>query len=129
MSIFRKIVDGEIPSHKIYEDDNVLAFMDIHPIQPGHVLVIPKKEVETFEQLDDELYMQVMTVVKRVASKIKQELKPKRVGVIIEGFDVPHAHIKVLPINSEAELRHLPNMDEEPDHDALAKMAERLRLE
>lgn len=127
-TIFTKIIKGEVPSFKVYEDEFSYAFMDIHPIQPGHVLVVSKKQVATFEQLTDEDFSNLMLAVKKVALKIKQELKPRRVGIIIEGFEVEHAHVKVLPINSEQELRHLPSPDEHPSAGELEAMARRLAL-
>ncbi len=123
------IVSGKIPSHKVYEDDNTLVVMDIHPIQPGHVLVFPKEHTETFEQMNEVDFGQLMQVVHKVSRKIKEVLAPSRVGVIIEGFDVAHTHVKVIPIENEVELRHIPNMVAEPDHDALTSMAERLAIQ
>lgn len=126
-SIFTKIIKGEIPSFKIYEDERTLAFLDIRPIQPGATLVVTKNQVETFEQLPDEDYQALMRTVKLVAMQIKEVLQPKRVGVIIEGFEVAHVHVKVLPINSETELRRLPASDEEPNFAELEQMANKLK--
>lgn len=128
-TIFTKIIEGEIPAHIVYEDEKVIAIMDVNPIQPGHVLVISKKEIPSFEQLEDEDYHALMAAVKKVAEKIREVINPIKVGVIIEGFEVPHTHVKVLPINSEAELRHLPSTDEAPGQDELAAMAEKLKIE
>jgi histidine triad (HIT) family protein len=127
-SLFSRIISGEIPAHIVYEDELTLAFMDIHPIQKGHVLVVSKKEVESFEQLEHDDYHAVMETVQKVAKQIKKVLKPVRVGVIIEGFEVPHAHVKVFPINNETELRQFPNMESEPNHQELAEMAERIKI-
>jgi len=127
-TIFTKIIKGEIPSYKIFEDDKVFAFMDIHPIQPGQVLVVTKKPVKTFEQLEEGDYQALMSAVQEVAKKIKEALKPLRVGVIIEGFEVDHVHVKVFPVNNEKELRHLPDQDKEPDFVALEEMANKLKL-
>lgn len=123
-----KIVKGEIPSSKVYEDENVLAIMDIHPIKEGHVLVFPKKHTDTFEKMTAEDFAEVMTVVHKVGNRQKAVLSPARIGVVIEGFDVPHTHVKVVPIENEVELRHIPNMTNEPNHDALTSMAERLAI-
>lgn len=128
-SIFTKIIKGEIPSHKIYEDELTYAFMDINPIQPGHVLVITKKQVETFEQLENEDYMALMTTVKKVAEKIREVYNPPRVGMLIEGFEVPHVHVKLVPIHNEVELRRIPDQHHEPDHEALAKEAAKLQID
>lgn len=124
-----KIVASEIPSHKVYEDDHNMAIMDIHPVKDGHVLVFPKKHTEAFEQMEEAEYGELMRVVHKVANKIKVVLSPSRVGVVIEGFDVAHTHIKVIPIENEVELRHIPNMTDDPDHEALTSMAERLAIQ
>ena len=127
-SVFTRIIKGEIPCHKVYEDDKTLAFMDIHPIQPGHVLVVPKKQVGHFYDLPEDDYHALMAAVKKVARRLKDVFEDKpRVGVIIEGFDLPeHVHVKVFPAGSGDELRHSPDMSAEPDHPALAAMAEKL---
>jgi len=126
-SIFTKIIKGEIPCHKVYEDDKTFAFMDIHPIQPGHVLVVPKTPAETVWDLPEEDYQALMAAVKKIAQKLKQVFPAKRrVGVMIEGLDVAHAHVKVFPINSGSEFRNEPDLDAEPDHAALAELAQKL---
>jgi histidine triad (HIT) family protein len=127
-SIFTKIIKGEIPCHKVYEDDKTLAFMDIHPIQPGHVLVVPKKQIGHFFELPDEDYQALMATVKKVATRLKAVFAEKpRVGIIIEGFDLPdHVHVKVFPAGSGDELRSSPDMSAEPDHAALAEIAQKL---
>lgn len=128
-SIFSKIVKGEIPSHKIYEDDKTLAFLDIHPIQPGHTLVIPKKQVEFVWDLTDEDYAAVMATSKKVALNLREKLGVKFVGTMIIGVDVPHAHVQLIPFNTPAEYHAKQDMSADPDHDALAKLAEKLRME
>jgi histidine triad (HIT) family protein len=127
-SIFSRIIAGEIPVHKIYEDADTLAFMDIHPIQPGHVLVIPKKEVATFEQMEPRDFQALMAAVQLVAKKLKAVLAPDRVGVIIEGFEVDHVHVKLVPINDAEQLRRMPDPDGEIDHQQLRDMADKLRI-
>ena len=127
-SIFTKIIKGEIPSHKIYEDDKTFAFLDIHPVQPGHVLVVPKKQVDHIWDLPDEDYQALMAAAKKVANRQREILQPKRVGEQIVGIDVPHAHIHVFPFNTMEEYRHVPDMDVEPDHTALAEMAQKLAM-
>lgn len=129
-SIFTKIINGEISSHKVYEDEHTLAFMDIHPIQPGQVLVISKRQVENFYELPDDEYQALMAMVKRVAQTQQQHFPAKRrIAVIIEGLDVPHVHVKVFPIDSGSELRTVPDMSVEPDHTALAALAQKLQME
>jgi histidine triad (HIT) family protein len=127
-SIFTKIIKGEIPCHKIYEDDKTLAFMDIHPIQPGHVLIVPKNQVGHFFELPDDDYQALMATVKKVAVRLKEVFSDKpRIGVIIEGFDTPeHVHVKVFPAASGDEVRNAPDMSAEPDHASLAEIAQKI---
>ena len=125
-SIFTKIIKGEIPCHKIYEDDKTLAFLDIHPVQPGHVLVIPKKQCEFLWDLEDEDYMAVMTTVKKVALRLREVLQKPYIGEQVIGVDVPHAHIHIIPFSRVEEFRRVPDMSAEPDHAALAEMAKKL---
>jgi histidine triad (HIT) family protein len=127
-SIFTKIINGEIPCHKIYEDDKTLAFLDIHPSQPGHTLVIPKLQIDHVWDLPDEDYQAVMATAKKVALHLRDQLPVKRVGVHIVGLDVPHAHVHLIPFNTTEEYRHVPDMDAEPDHQALAALAEKLAI-
>ena len=127
-SIFTKIVKGEIPSHKVYEDDKVLAFLDIHPIQPGHTLVIPKQQVEFLWDLSDEDYQAVMAATKKVALRLRATLGTKYVGVQVVGVDVPHAHVQLIPFNTPSEYHAPQDMDAEPDHIALAALARTLAL-
>jgi histidine triad (HIT) family protein len=99
-TLFTKIVLGEIPCHKIAENDRFLAFLDIMPLQRGHVLVIPKVEVDYIFDLDDDFLAEMMVFSKNVAIKIKQAFPCKKVGVAVVGLEVPHAHIHLIPINS-----------------------------
>jgi histidine triad (HIT) family protein len=125
-SIFTKIIKGEIPSYKVYENDFVIAFMDIHPKVPGHVLVVPKKQVEFVWDLDDVAYTSLMIAAKKVAARIKGVLKPTWVGMQVEGVGVPHAHLHVFPFNNLDEYRRRADHNTEPDHTALADMAKKL---
>lgn len=104
MSIFSKIVAGEIPAYKVAEDDNYLAFLDIFPLQRGHVLVIPKKEVDYLFDLDDDSYKGLMLFSKNVAKKIKAVIPCTRIGVAVIGLEVPHAHIHLIPIVEERDM-------------------------
>jgi histidine triad (HIT) family protein len=103
-SIFTKIVNGEIPSYKIAEDDNFYAFLDIFPLAIGHTLVIPKKEVDYLFDLDDETYIGLQAFAKRLAIAIKKAIPCKKVGVAILGLEVPHAHIHLIPMQSEQDI-------------------------
>lgn len=103
-TLFSRIVAGEIPCHKVAEDDNFLAFLDIMPLRRGHVLIIPKLEVDYIFDLEDELLGDMMVFAKKVASSIKREFPCKKVGVIVIGLEVPHAHIHLVPINSLSDM-------------------------
>lgn len=127
-SIFTKIINGAIPSHKIYEDDDVLAFLDIRPIMPGHTLVIPKKQVEFVWDLDEETYSKVTMVAKKIALHIREELDVTYIGEKIVGVDVPHAHIQLIPFTNATDFHKEADQSAEPDHAALAKMAALLSL-
>ena len=98
-SIFSKIAAGELPCYKVAETDEFLAFLDINPLSKGHTLVIPKKETDYLFDVDDTTYNGLMLFAKRVAIAIKQVIDCKRIGVAVVGFEVPHAHIHLAPIN------------------------------
>jgi histidine triad (HIT) family protein len=104
MTIFSKIAAGEIPCYKIAEDDRFLAFLDISPLTKGHTLVIPKAEVDYIFDLDDALFADLQLFAKRVAQAIKKSIDCQRVGVAVLGFEVPHAHIHLIPLNAEKEM-------------------------
>ena len=126
-SIFTKIIKGEIPSHKIYEDDKTYAFLDIHPIVAGQALVVPKKQVGFVWDLDEDDYRAVMETTKKAAKRLREVTGAKYVGVKIEGVDVSdHAHVKLYPFNTVTEYNRHPDMTIEPDHAALAEMAQKL---
>ncbi len=125
-SIFTKIIEGEIPSYKVYEDEKTLAFLDIHPIQPGHVLVVSKAQADIWE-LSQEDYQALMKTVRQVADRIKKIFNPVRVGVHVVGIDVTdHAHVHVFPFNNMEEFQHRPNPNYQPDGEALAEIAKKL---
>lgn len=125
-SLFTKIIKGEIPSHKIYEDELTFAFLDIHPKTPGHTLVIPKKQVEFVWDLDDETYHALMATAKKVALRIREVIGKTYVGELVIGEQVPHAHVHIYPFDTLEESRQIPDQNAEPDHEALAKVAEKL---
>lgn len=125
-SIFTKIIKGEIPCHKVYEDDDTFAFLDIHPVQPGHTLVIPKKQVEFMWDLDDETYQALMKSVKKIGLHLREILKVPYTGLQVMGTDVPHAHIHVIPFSTPGEFHHRPDRQAEPDHEVLAQIAEKV---
>ncbi|NBC25286.1 MAG: HIT domain-containing protein [Bacteroidetes bacterium] len=103
-SIFTKIINGDIPSYKVAENDHHIAFLDINPIAEGHTLVVPKQEIDYFFDLPDELLSQTMLFAKRVAAGIDDALSPIRTGVIVEGLEVPHAHVHLVPIYKTSQI-------------------------
>lgn len=103
-SIFTKIVAGEIPSYKVAEDDRFFAFLDINPMAKGHTLVIPKQEVDYIFDLDDTTLKDMTIFSKKVAKAIEKAVSCKRVGMMVIGLEVPHAHIHLIPINKESDM-------------------------
>ena len=103
-SIFSKIVAGEIPSYKVAETDNCYAFLDINPVVRGHVLCIPKKEVDDIFDLDDPLYNELFDFAHRVARSVKQVCPCRKVGMAVLGLEVPHAHVHLIPMQSEGDM-------------------------
>lgn len=103
-TIFSRIVAGEIPSYKVAEDDRYYAFLDINPLAKGHTLVIPKQEVDYFYDLDDETLQGMIVFTKQVAQKIKAFSGCKKVATVVLGLEVPHAHIHLIPMNSEKDV-------------------------
>ncbi len=97
-SIFTRIIKGEIPSHKILEDDRYFAFLDIRPVNPGHTLVIPKQEIDYIFDVEDELLKGLIIFTKKVAQAVKKTIPCKKVGLIVAGIEVPHAHVHLIPI-------------------------------
>lgn len=125
-SIFSKIVSGEIPAHKIAENDDFLAFLDIMPLKEGHTLVIPKKETDYIFDIEDQMLADMMVFAKEVAAKIKKAMPCKRIGVSVIGLEVPHAHIHLIPINVIDDMNFSkPKL--EISHDRLAEIADKIR--
>lgn len=127
-SIFTKIINGDIPCHKVYEDDTTFAFLDISPITPGHTLVVPKKQVESLWDLDEDTYQDVMTTAKKIAVRMKQQLQVEYVGVQVIGVDVPHAHVHLIPFNDVSDYHNIPDTSAEPNHGALGAVARKLQF-
>jgi histidine triad (HIT) family protein len=103
-SIFTRIINGEIPSYTIAEDEHCYAFLDINPNAIGHTLCVPKKEVDKLFDLDKETYSHLMEFAKRIAAALKQAVPCKRVGMAVVGLEVPHAHVHLIPINEMHEM-------------------------
>jgi len=104
MTIFSKIIAGEIPSYKVAEDENFYAFLDINPLAVGHTLVIPKKEIDYIFDLDDKLLADMIIFAKKTAKAIKKAIPCQRVGLTVIGLEVLHAHIHLVPINKESDI-------------------------
>jgi histidine triad (HIT) family protein len=104
-SIFTKIINGEIPSFKIYEDEHIFAFLDIRPVKPGHTLIVPKVEVDYFVDVPEPYYSAVFNAAKIIAPAIQQATGCTRVSTIVMGFDVPHFHCHLVPTDSVEDIR------------------------
>ncbi len=104
MTVFSKIVNGEIPCYKIAEDEHFFAFLDINPLTKGHTLVIPKLEVDYIFDIDDKSLSDMIIFAKKVAIAIEKSVSCSRVGVAVIGLEVPHAHIHLIPINRESDM-------------------------
>jgi len=125
-SIFTKIIKGEIPSHKVYEDNLTIAFLPLHMLALGHILVVPKRQVDDFFDLSAEDYEALMLSVQKVAKRMKEVLGTKKIGIKIEGLDVPHAHVHVLAFNNHDQFKETENLDAPVDHEKLAEFARKL---
>lgn len=125
-SLFTRIVNGEIPCHKVAENDEFLAFLDIMPLQRGHVLVIPKIEIDYIFDIEDDLLGRMMIFAKEVSHKIKLAFPCNKVGVAVIGLEVPHAHIHLIPINSMNDM-NFANPKLKLDQEELAAIATKIK--
>ncbi len=125
-TIFSKIINGEIPCHKLAENDRFFSFLDIRPISKGHALVVPKEETDYLFDLPDELLGEMMVFAKSVVRAIDGSLRPIRTGVIVEGLEVPHAHIHLVPIYKETQKVALGNNIEVPEAE-MEELAAKIR--
>lgn len=114
MTIFSKIIAGEIPSYKVAENDEFYAFLDINPVNWGHTLVVPKKETDYIFDIDDEELGRMMIFAKKVAEGIKKALPCRKIGVTVLGLEVPHAHIHLVPLQKEGDM-NFSNKISDPD--------------
>jgi histidine triad (HIT) family protein len=125
-SIFTRIIQGEIPAHKVAETPDFIAFLDVRPLTEGHVLVVPKKEVDQFFDLDEETYVGLHLFAKHVAAALKQAIPCKRIGTSVIGLEVPHAHLHLIPLNSMEDMNwSKERVSFTPDQ--LAETAKRIR--
>lgn len=125
-TVFTKIINGEIPSYKIAENENYYAFLDISPVSKGHTLVIPKQETDYLFDLDNETLQGLITFARPIAHAIDHALSTIRTGVIVEGLEVPHAHIHLIPIYSEDQIVALGQHKEEFTKDEMAEIAQKI---
>lgn len=122
-SIFTKIVHGEIPSYKIAEDENYYAFLDINPLSKGHTLVIPKQEVDYIFDLDNEIYQGLLLFAKKVGKAIEATIECKRLGLVVYGLDVPHAHIHLIPLKGTGNEINFSNPKVKMDKEEFSQLA------
>ncbi len=125
-SIFTRIMNGEIPCHKIAEDDRYFAFLDIMPLAPGHALVVPKQEIDYIFDIDDDLLAGMLPFAKRIAVALEKAVPCERIGVSVIGLEVPHAHIHLLPLRTMDDINFSrPKM--KMSQEELSAIAERIR--
>jgi histidine triad (HIT) family protein len=128
-SIFTKIINGEIPSYKVAEDENFYAFLDINPLAKGHTLVVPKKEVDYVFDLDDQTYAGLFSFVKKASFAIKKSVECRRLGMIVYGLDVPHAHVHLIPVTGKGNELNFSNPKVELSQAAFMDIAQRIHAE
>ena len=127
-TIFSKIIAGEIPCHKIAENEEFFAFLDINPIAEGHTLVVPKKEIDYLFDIEDDLLGRMMIFSKKVAQAIEKAIPCQRVGLTVIGLEVPHAHIHLVPIKKESDIYFgNPKLKKTPEE--LAEIAGKIRMQ
>jgi histidine triad (HIT) family protein len=123
--IFCKIIKGEIPSYKIYEDEKTYAFLDINPMHPGHTLLLPKEHQEYIFDVDDPLYSELFKTAKKLSVKLKEVTQAKKIGLAIEGISVDHVHLHLVPVNNVNDLD--PCLAKKADPKVLEDLAKKLR--
>ena len=130
MTIFSKIINGEIPSYKIAEDENYYAFLDIQPLNAGHTLVVPKVEIDYIFDLDDDMLSGLILFAKKVAKGIERVVPCERIGVAVIGLEVPHCHIHLSPINSvhDLDFRNTKSISKEEMQSLATKISQEIDL-
>jgi len=126
VGIFSKIVNGEIPSYKVAEDNNYYAFLDINPLAKGHTLVVPKKEVDYIFDLDDDTYNGIFMFAKKISKAIEKSVDCIRIGVVVYGLDVPHAHIHLIPLKGTGNEINFSNPKVPLTKEEFIEIAERI---
>jgi histidine triad (HIT) family protein len=127
-TLFSKIIAGEIPCHKVADDEEFFAFLDINPIATGHTLVVPKQEIDYIFDMDDPLLGRMMSFAKRVAAAQKAAIPCKRIGLTVIGLEVPHAHIHLIPMTRESDI-YFGKEKQKPSPELLAEIAYTIRKE
>lgn len=125
-TLFTRIIEGELPGRFVWQDDDCVAFLTINPLTPGHTLVVPRREVDQWIDLDDDLVAHLHVVAARIGRAIMDEWRPARVAEIVAGFEVPHCHVHVLAADEMADL-DFAGADPDPGDEALDEAAERIR--
>jgi histidine triad (HIT) family protein len=125
--IFCKIARGEIPSIRIWENDRFYSFLDANPINPGHLLIIPKRHVDYFFDLSNQEYVEIMEIARKIEGSLKKTTGAKRIGLIVNGFEIPHAHLHLIPLHNSNDID--PRRAKKGIPEEMEKMAERIRLE
>ena len=125
-TIFTKIINGEIPCHKIAEDENFIAFLDVMPLAEGHTLVVPKKEIDYIFDLDDDLLAGLMIFAKKIAPALQQAIPCRRIGVSVIGLEVPHTHVHLIPLNTMNDI-NFTREKLKPSHEELKATADKIR--
>jgi len=125
--LFCKIIKGELPSYKIWEDKNFFAFLDINPINPGHTILVPKKHLNYIFDLEEPLYSEIFKTAQKLSAPLKRVVGAKRIALAIEGFLVPHAHIHLVPVNKVNDLD--PNRAKKASPEKLSEIMERIKNE
>jgi histidine triad (HIT) family protein len=125
-SIFTRIIDGELPGRFVWRDDRCVAFLSINPLRPGHVLVVPREEVDHWLDLDPSLLDHVMHVAQKVGTALQDAYQPEKVGLMLAGLEVPHVHVHLVPIEGLADM-DFANADTDPDAGALDEAAQKVR--
>ena len=125
--IFCKIVGREIPTHIIKEDENVLVFLDVNPVNPGHLLIIPKVHIESVFNMPDEQYKNIFETAKALSTPLQNAMQSRKIGIAVEGFGVPHAHVHLVPLHNPNELN--PERATHMDDETLATIAGKIEAE
>lgn len=125
--IFCKIRDGKSPAFIVWENEKFLAFLDIFPINPGHIDIIPKEHIDYIFDMNDELYSEIFSIARQLARPLKKVTEAKKIGITVEGFGVPHVHVHLVPLYKGFELD--PNRAKKASEEELAEMCEKIRRE